>query len=51
MSVSLLEMKNFFDWLDKWLSPQRQVTAEEDIADSLVLFVILLALLFVIMKD
>jgi len=44
-------VKNFFDWLDKWLSPQRQVTAEEDVADSLVLFVILLALLFVIMKD
>ena len=44
-------MRGFFDWLDKWLSPQRQVTAEEDVADSLVLFAILLMLLFVIMKD
>ena len=43
-------MKNFFDWLDKWLSPERQVTAQEDVADSLVLFAILLLFLYVIMK-
>ena len=44
-------MKNLIEWLDKWLSPERQVTAQEDVADSLVLFAILLALLFVVMKD
>lgn len=43
-------MRDFFEWLDKWLSPQTKITTQEDVADSLVLFAILVLLLYVTMK-
>lgn len=43
-------MKKLFDFLDKWLSPTRKQTTGEDVADSLVMFAIMLVLLLVMFK-
>jgi hypothetical protein len=43
-------LKKIFDFLDKWLSPSKQVTDGEDVADTLVLFAIIVLLLVVALK-
>jgi len=43
-------LKKVFDFLDKWLSPTKPVSDGEDVADTLVLFVIICFLLVVALK-